>query len=629
MPPRSLQVEGREVHGSPLLGPRRKACCTDLACCFVFVLCIALFVVYGIAGMRHGRPEMLQRFTSGRDYQGRLCGFDHGVERFKLTYFTLHNGTDPILPGNWTADARALLRPVCTAMCPHAVPGKTQRTVLIREVGLCAADMYPNWCTWYGADTVQLANYCVDLNVFDGGMDWEHLLQQLRACTVMLCVAPAIAIFLGFVFLNLVNHCGACFLWAAALVSIAVPAISGCIVYTQARQDELDADAAKVDRQKHVAYGLWAIALVLVLLAACFVGAIKTVAAVLKATSQFLQDVPSQMLQPLILSLIQLAFLAVWVCVFVSVASISLHEGFYRDCLQAGDIYCLQWDWNSTSRNCSLAFLVIMLYWFVNFLHALSYFGTSYAVGAWYFAPVHPETGKKLPAEGGHTCCDFRLSLRAVMHGLVHHGGSLAAGAFVVTICRILRMLLCWAQKSDGSTSANPVVRAVRRCTDCVADCVARFIEFVSVNAYVEVALRGTNFMAAAQRSCAMTVSRPALFALVSRVACALRLLGIAIMTGGTAYGVALLLSWRQPERVTSEEGVLVLAGFIGFVVGEVMMHPLSASARACLHCFCLDDERAEAGGFPAANTPLPLQRFLREHENHSESRERGCCCCG
>eukprot|EP00971_Amphidinium_carterae_P053500 1053989-Amphidinium_carterae.1 len=48
----------------------------------------------------------------------------------------------------------------------------------------------------------------------------------------------------------------------------------------------------------------------------------------------------------------------------------------------------------------------------------------------------------------------------------------------------------------------------------CAAKCVERFIEFVSEQAYVEMALQGTGFIRSAQKALAIAVTRPVLFAM-------------------------------------------------------------------------------------------------------------------
>jgi len=308
------------------------------------------------------------------------------------------------------------------------------------------------------------------------------------------------------------------------------------------------------------------------------------------------------------------------------VGTIGVEEGDAAQCIKVGDIYCLKW--NTNAQRYGMAFLVVMLYWLVNFLHALSHFGTSYAVGAWYFAPEDPVTGRRAPSEGGHGLCDCRLTMKAFCQGLLRHPGSLAFGSFVITLAQVARLLLWWARKDEEARPQNPLVKCIRRCVDCLADCFTRFIEFVSEHAYVEMALTGAGFCQAAKRGTALAVMHPALFALVGRVVCAVRLLGTAVITAGTTYSVVLLLVWWPQDGLTSHRVPVIAAAIAGFVVSQVMMHPFSAAARACLHCLCLDEDRTRALGMSSpAHTPQPMQLLVDQHAGEEEP-ERGCAKC-
>merc|ERR1719226_344789 len=147
-----------------------------------------------------------------------------------------------------------------------------------------------------------------------------------------------------------------------------------------------------------VAFGLWCFTGVTIVLLCCFASTIKNVIAVMKATSQFLEDVPSQMVQPVIVGIVQFCVLAMWAPIFIEVASIGVEEGDEKKCLAIGDFYCLEW--STTNQQYGLVFLLFMLYWVVNFLHALSHFGTSYAMNAWYFSSADVMTGRKKPLLG-------------------------------------------------------------------------------------------------------------------------------------------------------------------------------------------------------------------------------------
>mmetsp|Transcript_57676 Transcript_57676/g.100981 ORF Transcript_57676/g.100981 Transcript_57676/m.100981 type:complete len:635 (-) Transcript_57676:103-2007(-) len=626
MPPRAIEVMN-QVHGAPLLGSR-KVRCTDCCCCLIFVLALAAMGTLVGFGYHSGNPDVLDRFIRGRDLNGRLCGKDDGVKDFKLAYFTLANSTKPVAPGNWSNWKRSQLRVVCTNRCPEAIEPKPA-LVISRPAGLCPADMYPEWCTWYGGATVPFTLYCVDPDVLEVEVPLQQWIQDLRLAIWYLALVPPVAISVGFLFLSVIGRCGAVLIWLIIFLAAVIPGGCGFFVFHSAEMSGSKAFGLhdlSPQSQRDIAYGLWILSGLVFVLGCCFARTVHSVISVIRATAQFLKDVPSQLLQPLLFCIVHVLVMASWLVAFLQVAAINAEEGDQQVCLSRSDIYCIKWDPNS--HWIALFFLVVMVYWMLNFLHACSHFGTAFAVGAWYFTKPDALTGVKAPIEGGVSCCDIRLSLRAVRYGLARHAGTFAVGSFVISLAKIARLLLWWARKDEESRPSNATVRCCLRCTNCLAICFERFVEFVSEHAYVEVALNGEGFCQSAKASMALAVTRPGLFILVGRVACLIRLLGMAVITISSTYVVGLSLLWWPPEGIANVTAPLVAAALAALVIGEVMMHPVSAATRAALHCFCLDEDHARAIGLSVPeHTPQALLIFVESSEQNDDGQS-GCGRC-
>mmetsp|Transcript_74453 Transcript_74453/g.215864 ORF Transcript_74453/g.215864 Transcript_74453/m.215864 type:complete len:762 (-) Transcript_74453:124-2409(-) len=107
---------GEEDDGDKLIqGPVRQRHCTDAPCAIVFIAYIAGFcyLCYGL--QKHSDPHEV---TAGRDYRGRSCGWDAGVEDLKSVYF-------PDLAVDFKGkNVFAPKYGICVATCPKA------RTVL-------------------------------------------------------------------------------------------------------------------------------------------------------------------------------------------------------------------------------------------------------------------------------------------------------------------------------------------------------------------------------------------------------------------------------------------------------------------------------------------------------------------
>jgi hypothetical protein len=622
-----LDAEGREVAS---LG-RQARCCTDCHWCIIFLVAILGFAGLAGFGLANGNSDVWKRFVTARDSNDRLCGFDDGVRDFKYAYYTLAVGDGPVHNDSyWDAATRQKLQVVCTNACPKANQTRLQQPVALREDTSACPENDAAKCTWYGGETFTVVHYCIDTGVFDVTVPWEQSIEDLRAAAPHLLSVFPVAILMGFLFLTVLEKCGAVCVWVILIAVAVIPAGLGVWVFNEAgHKGGLTGQVSSLvnltpENQKYVAYVLWGISAAVLLLSCCFAGTIRGIAAVVKLTSLFLKDVPSQMLQPLVFCVAHLIAIVVWLAVFIQVMSIGASEGEQKKCLQVGDIYCMEW--NSEATKWGAIFLILVIYWTLNFLHACSHFGTAYAVGAWYFTKEDALTGKKAIHEGGLSCCDIKLTVKAVTHGLRRHAGSFAFGAFAISLAKVIKLLLRWVSKDYESQTANGAVQCCLRCTNCLAECFERFIEFVSEHAYVEMALRGHNFCTSAKEAMALAARKPGLFALTGRVTCVVRLMGIAVVTCVSTYVVALTIMYIKPEGLHSVTAPLFAAALCSLTVGEVMMHPFTAAARANLHCFCLDC----ACHVEAEFTSQAMQRIVDDHDEHLRETKQSCCgrCC-
>lgn len=265
-------------------------------------------------------------------------------------------------------------------------------------------------------------------------------------------------------------------------------------------------------------------------------------------------------------------------------------------------------------------YVVVMIIWILSFLTALSHYGTAWAVGQWYFHTTDPVSPRR-PFGDVLRCCDITSTLRGVSSGLLNHPGSLAAGSFIVTLCKCVKILFFWVKKND-QVAGNPVTHVIRMIVNCLAKCITDYIEWISEHAFVEVALRGQGFCVSTMRALSMSCARPALFGLVNHVSLGLVIVGMLVVTSGTTLLTSLFLYMSPPAGLDSPRAPLIVAALAGLVVGEIVMHPVVAAARAALHCYILDEEQTEehTGSRGTRYAPKTLGDFASAQETGSSA---------
>lgn len=593
-------------------GPRGNRRCTDIPICCLLALVWTGFIALGVTGFMKGDPQLLTRFIRGSDFQGNECGESSNAD-FPLTYFTVKLDASGV--ESTPSPAPKDLKPVCTTVCPRGAQ------VQQREDAVCSPEMYKlGYCSWYGGNTVRVADFCLDPDVFDvQSQHWQVQLKNIQAAAwVLVCMLP-VALIAGYTFLFLVRHCTALCVWGVLLGLTLFFGLSGYSVF--ANSDELaKKHDIQPDQLRWVAYGLWAVGVVVLLFSVCMCRTIKICVALLKTASMFLKDVKSQIVQPLVFGLAHLVFYASWVVVAVYVVSIGMKsDGTDAVCIKAGDPYCVKW--TNNVHLAAMIYLFVVLYWTASWLHAASQCATAYSVGVWYFAPVM-DGRKTLP--GGNRVCHLRLLCRSICLAVFYHGGSLALGALILPVVQLLKMLLFWVVKKEEAGN-NPLMTILACLTSCFVGCMERFLEFISPQAYVQVALCGKGFCESAGIAFALFARHPVRFGVVRKVSIVIDFVGVMAITAATTF-IAYLCLVHLPEHLvphmTSPIGPLVVVAVGSCLIGAAIMHPFSTAANAVMHCFAADEEmELNAGTMGAQHTPEPLLQFLQEHCGHVSPR--------
>lgn len=131
---------------------------------------------------------------------------------------------------------------------------------------------------------------------------------------------------------------------------------------------------------------------------------------------------------------------------------------------------------------------LFMLFWLVNFVSALGTLTLSGAFSSYYWAFNKPADVPATPLLKGFWNC-FR-----------YHLGSLAFGSLLIAIVQVIRVMLEYID-SKIKNSENPVAKFLMKCLKCCFWCLEKFLRFLCKNAYIMIAVYGSNFCSSAKRA--------------------------------------------------------------------------------------------------------------------------------
>ncbi|KAI9997472.1 hypothetical protein PInf_001375 [Phytophthora infestans] len=183
--------------------------------------------------------------------------------------------------------------------------------------------------------------------------------------------------------------------------------------------------------------------------------------------------------------------------------------------------------------------------------------------------------------------------------------GSLCFGSFIIAFVQLLRIMLEYLDRNTKQIQqTNRVVRVVLLTVKCCLWCFEKCIKFLSKNAYILIAMKGSSFCTASARSFKLIFKNMARVAVVNSIS--FFLLFLIKMTVTLAVGLvvfALLskssslslsaeqLSLLGGATVTSPLAPAVVACVLAWLVASAFVNVYDTAIDTILLCFCEDTE--------------------------------------
>jgi len=226
-------------------------------------------------------------------------------------------------------------------------------------------------------------------------------------------------------------------------------------------------------------------------------------------------------------------------------------------------------------------------------MSAVMHFVISYAVACWYFTPC---------VNDGHYSKPFGkpgpdILRKGFYAAFRYHLGSLALGAFIVALFRIVQGVLEIVAKYAKETG-NPVAATLAHACMCCVWCFEEILRFINKNAIIEMVLKSKDFFSSAGGAIKTLASASTEVAGLNGVTFIFQILGVFSISAMCA-GLAHLMVTHAPMYTSKESDyfldvpmvVVVAAGIIGLVVGSAYMFIFDMVSDTLLFCWLTDNE--------------------------------------
>jgi len=607
--------------------------CTDLMCLVIYLLAIGGVVYLASYGAMEGD---MRRLYAGYNFTGGLCGA--GDQDGKDFLFWC-SGQD-----NKGLD---LEHPICVESCPAddtgnnlCFSGMVQEPMVAKRT---AGKMTLKEETSYIFSAVNnyptkpfLARYCLPTETarHDGllrALNRQPLtrltmeISQLTRMWLPLSLAALIAFVLGYLYLFLLHVCAKCFVCVASFFLIVGNIAAGfvlLVLYFSGGSDGV-ADTGDGDWNLLLALALFGVAGFFAALFCCFRRRIDVAIGCVEAATLCMKDMLSLVLEPAIAMVLKATTFVVLAFGFLLLASVGKVEtmslaqyaskyegaakvphGVFRSFEYKEDQYWLMFFYLFTSV------------WIVQTITALTHFVLSYSVQVWYFTPYNDEK-KDSPS------CPLP---RAYYIGIFYHTGTLAMGAFLVTVLAIPRFILGVFVRDH---SENGICACCGRCCLCLLACFQRWVEFVSKSAYMDVAINSSTFCTAARNALhVLTAEMPAV-AILNGATWFFSVTGCALISGAGAVlvffmvtKVAYFSDEDSDHHIQDPIMASVLAAIVCLIIAFGFMAVFDTVSDTILYCYAVEERRKQKGlmDVNVQCAPKRLDKIIEESSGAEDS---------
>lgn len=614
-------------------GVKQNRACTDVLFLFVFIgalICLGWTFVHILY---HGD---LRRLYHGIDFYGNVCGVDPIVADSPYLFWCAvpDHAASAALPGGASGtmlysptSQLDLAHPICVQSCPSMDLGAHscyQSALVVDETPNADTGTFTQTVTYnylavgdYNTSSYGY-RYCMPDNL---GMRQQVLgavngdpiqyafsgLAQIGRAWSVLIIAALMAIGLGYAYLCGLETKAAPVIYTCLGIAIIIPFLFGVAMIITAYMPNINIFSTGVaNADLIIGIGLVLLSLHLILVYVLMRKSLQVSIKCVLVACECIWSMETMVWEPLFsLCIKMLLFLVLLIGFFGLISCGDIERPDIHRILPSG--LGRKFTYGEDEKYL-LTFYVFMAIWLLELCTSLSQFALAYAAQLWYFR----DPRRKLPRFP---------TMQGYAIGIGYHLGSLAFGAFLITLTRPVRIILSCLLGRDKE-KPNSVRLCIDSCASCITYCFERCIRFINKNAYMSMALSSQPFCEAAQDSFRELASRSGEIGILLGACWVFMLTGvlaIAIVCAFFTWLVIVILpvfghQWYHyymayPVTIAGASGLICALIAIAFMV------LIDTVADTILFCYAvtpsIEDGRRRAGKPRKFEPPLRLQEAI------------------
>jgi hypothetical protein len=189
--------------------------------------------------------------------------------------------------------------------------------------------------------------------------------------------------------------------------------------------------------------------------------------------------------------------------------------------------------------------------------------------------------------------------------------GSIAFGSFIIAAIQLVKYYLLYLQK-QAEKQHNKLLALIFSCLAYAVWCFEKCAKFLSKNAYIQIALLGKKFCAAAKDAFFLIFRNAGRIMAAAMISPVINWLGFLIITLSTVF-IGFQLITVSGLQLNSPYGACAIYLIEGWVCGSLVMNVFGLGVDTVLQCFVADEE---INGVVGEHTPPELTSFLQDNKD-------------
>ncbi|CAH1737485.1 choline transporter-like protein 1 [Aphis gossypii] len=391
-------------------------------------------------------------------------------------------------------------------------------------------------------------------------------LQHTKWDIIYLCIFAFIS---SLVIVFLIRFVAGIVVWFV-LIGVVVVSISTSIflwvTWKQKSDSEIKDQVAEQDVNTYFAFALIATisTIIILLIIVAMRSRIALVVQLFKESGKAIQSMPLLLVQPIVtflflcLAIILWSYFAVLIQASGSPAFEPLsHNVYYK---------------KDQLMKFARIYNILVLVWVIEFIIGCQHMIIAGSVATWFFTRNKDNVSSPIST--------------SVSYLFNYHLGSVALGSFIIAILQIIRVILNYIDETLKE-SKNEVAKSLYKVFQCLFSCLQQFLQYLTRNAYIEIAIYGDNFCRSGQQAFKMITSNVLRVAAINSVGDFVLFLGKVLVVTSTV-----LLGFKMLE---TKPGILHLwvpltvAGIFAYFVAHCFISVYEMVIDTIFMCFCED----------------------------------------